>query len=90
MLFPRAFDLEEEPTIDLNKVLEYARNITECPIYVGSLPKWTFLECWQCVTPFFRLCTVKCVFVCIIAVQYNCYMLVCISMHFYYIVYVYN
>ena len=32
----------------------------------------------------------KCVFVCIIAVQYNCYMLVCISMHFYYIVYVYN
>ena len=29
-------------------------------------------------------------FVCIIAVQYNCYMLVCISMHFYYIVYVYN
>ena len=84
MLLPRASDLEEEPTIDLNKVLEYARNITECPIYVGSLPKWTFLQCWQCVTPFFRLCTVKCVFVCIIAVQYNCYMLVCISMHFYY------
>ena len=55
MLFPRASDLEEEPTIDLNKVLEYARNITECPIYVGSLPKWTFLQCWQCVTPFFRL-----------------------------------
>ena len=70
MLLPRASDLEEEPTIDLNKVLEYARNITECPIYVGSLPKWTFLQCWQCVnTPFFRLCTVKCVFVCIIAVQ---------------------
>ena len=41
MLLPRASDLEEEPTID--KVLEYARNITECPIYVGSLPKWTFL-----------------------------------------------
>ena len=90
MLLPRASDLEEEPTIDLNKVLEYARNITECPIYVGSLPKWTFLQCWQCVTPVFRLCTVKCVFVCVIAVQYNCYMLVCISMHFYYIVYVYN
>ena len=90
MLLPRASDLEEEPTIDLNKVLEYARNITECPIYVGSLPKWTFLQCWQSVTPFFRLCTVKCVFVCIIAVQYNCYMLVCISMHFYYIVYVYD
>ena len=44
MLLPRASDLEEEPTIDLNKVLEYARNITECPIYVGSLPKWTFKE----------------------------------------------
>ena len=26
-------------------------------------------------------------FVCIIAVQYNCYMLVCIIVHFYYIVY---
>ena len=28
MLLPRASDLEEEPTIDLNKVLEYARNIS--------------------------------------------------------------
>ena len=28
MLFPRASDLEEEPTIDLNKVLEYARNMS--------------------------------------------------------------
>ena len=26
----------------------------------------------------------------IIAVQYNCYMLVCIIVHFYYICYVYN
>ena len=32
MLLPRASDLEEEPTIDLNKVLEYAWNITECQI----------------------------------------------------------
>ena len=55
MLLPRASDLEEELAIDLNKVLEYARNITECPIYVGSLPTWTFLQYWQCVTPFFRL-----------------------------------
>ena len=33
MLLPRGSDLEEEPTIDLNKVLEYARNITECQIF---------------------------------------------------------
>ena len=29
-------------------------------------------------------------FVCISAVQYNCYMLVCIIVHVYYIFYVYN
>ena len=73
MLLPRASDLEEEPTIDWNKVLD---NMQGTPLNVKfklAVCPSGFVQCWQWVTPFFRLCTVKCV------------MLVCIIVHFYYI-----
>ena len=61
MLLPRASDLEEEPTIDRNRVLD---NMQGTPLNV----KFKLAVCPSGLrtvlamgTPFFRLCTVKCV-----------------------------
>ena len=94
MLLPGASDLEEEPTIDWNKVLDNMQGtslnvkfkLEVCPsglsysVRSGLLPSSVYAQS-----------NVFC-HVCIIAVQYNCYMLVivCIIVHFYYIFYVYN
>ena len=76
MLLPRASDLEEEPTIDWNKVLGNMQGtslnvkfkLAVCPSGLsysvgnglGLLPSSVYAQ--------------SNVFVCIIAIQYNCYM----------------
>ena len=62
MLLPIAADLEEEPHIDWNNVLD---NMRGTPLIVkfklAVCPKLTFVQFWQWVTPVFRLCTFLCV-----------------------------
>ena len=62
MLLPRAFDLEEEPTIDWNKVLDNMQGTSlNVKFKLAVCPSGLSYSVWYWVTPFFRLCTVKCI-----------------------------